>query len=116
MLKRLHNRPSPDNLAEAALPGPSKHERLQPLLYGAGLLAVGTLLIKLKPRFGVAPNPIVHSARTQSKRRKAAAFARDRAAGLAPGNVTDKLGKSLVLGGVAMMTARLLDEALARKS
>ncbi|MBP0481474.1 hypothetical protein [Sagittula salina] len=115
MFKKLRNK-NLHEIKEAALPVPSKRARLSPLVYGAGLIAVGVMLRKVKPEVGTAPNPLQFgAARGASKRLRSAAFARDRAANFAPSNITDKLGTSLVLGGIAMVTARVLDEAVGRK-
>ncbi|GAA4217898.1 hypothetical protein J4E08_14960 [Sagittula sp. NFXS13] len=115
MLKKLR-KSNLDEAKEAALPVPSKRARMSPLVYGAGMIAAGLLLKKVNPRFGTLPNPLQYGAsRKKSRGVKAATFARDRAANFAPGNVTTKLGKSLILGGAAMLTARILDEAVGRK-
>ncbi|WP_425071919.1 hypothetical protein [Sagittula sp. S175] len=115
MLNKLRNRKM-DEIKEAALPVPSKRARLSPLVYGAGMIAAGLLLKKVNPRFGTVPNPLQFGASEGTSRRlKSAAFARDRAASFAPSNITDKLGSSLMLGGIAMVTARVLDEAVGRK-
>ncbi len=85
--------------------------RLKPIVYGGALAGVGYLLLKAKPAFGEMPETHVSKRKRRSKASKAARFARDGAKTLAPGNLTDKMGKSLLIGGIAMVAARLLDEA-----
>ena len=105
-----------EDAKQAALPKPSKRARISPLVYGAGMIGVGLLLKKVNPRFGDMPNPLQYGGtQKHSKRIKAATFARDRAANFSPSNLTTKLGKSLMIGGTAMLAARLLDEAVGRK-
>ena len=48
------------------------------------------------------------------RRRRAARKSRDVVAPFAPGNVTDSIGRSLMVGGVALALTRLLDEMSGR--
>ena len=87
-------------------------ERLTPLLYAGGLIGIGAALLWSKPSLGHVPTPaLTKEGKNPSRSRRVARRGRDAVGSLAPTNVTDSLGRSLVLGGVALMLARLLDEA-----
>ncbi|ANT62151.1 MULTISPECIES: hypothetical protein [Roseobacteraceae] len=97
-----------------ALPA-SRRERLAPMLFAGGLLAIGAALLKAKPRIGHVPEPRQFGdLPRRSKARRAALTSRDHVAAFAPTNVTDSLGRSLMIGGAALLLTRLLDEAAGR--
>ncbi|WP_226623479.1 hypothetical protein [Alloyangia pacifica] len=97
-----------------ALPA-SRRERLAPMLFAGGLLAVGAVLLKTKPRIGHVPEPRQFgNLPRRSKARRAALATRDQVSTFAPTNVTDSLGRSLMIGGAALLLTRLLDEAAGR--
>lgn len=101
-----------DALTKRDLPEmPAVPERISPLLYAAGLIGIGAALLWAKPRIGQVPNPTFAEGKTRSRRRRMARSGRDAVGALAPSNVTDSMGRSLIVGGVALMLARLLDEA-----
>jgi hypothetical protein len=85
-------------------------DRWKPIVYGGALAGVGLLLLKVSPSVGEMPKASLSKGTSNSRRSKVARVARDGAEQLAPGNVTDKLGRSLLIGGLAMISARLLDE------
>ncbi|MBE9638238.1 hypothetical protein IQ782_15400 [Salipiger pacificus] len=102
-----------DRLGDA-LPA-SRRDRLAPIVFAGGLLAIGALLIKAKPRIGHVPQPKQFGdLPRRSRARRAALTTRDHVAPFAPTNVTDSLGRSLMLGGAALLLTRLLDEAAGR--
>ena len=89
----------------------SPADRLAPVGYAGGMLAIGALLVATKPRIGHVPDP--RQAGTGPGAgviRKAARAGRDGVSVFAPGNVTDSIGRSLMLGGAALLAARILDE------
>ena len=94
---------------------PVDSARLLPLAYAGGLLAIGAALLIAKPRIGHVPPPVqMGSAPRSSRWRRAAQKGRDGIQAFAPVNVTDSLGRSLILGGAALLLARLLDELSGR--
>ncbi|WP_373355887.1 hypothetical protein [Pseudoroseicyclus sp. CXY001] len=103
------------NIGQAILPdidgGPSREERLVPLAYAGGMLAIGAALLLARPGIGEVPeaSPLGHAPR-RGRLRRAAHWARDGLQSFAPTNVTDSLGRSLVIGGAALLLTRLLDE------
>ena len=99
--------------AKMSLPSaPKPNARITPLLYAGGMLAVGAALLIAKPRFGEVPEPRQASDLPSASRwRRAARTSRDTVQPFAPSNVTDSLGRSLLLGGAALVLTRLLDEA-----
>lgn len=97
-----------------ALPA-SRRERLAPVVFAGGLLAIGAMLIKAKPRIGHVPTPKQFGdLPRRSRARRAAQTTRDHIEPFAPTNVTDSIGRSLMLGGAALLLTRLLDEAAGR--
>ena len=89
----------------------SPADRLAPLGYAGGMLALGALLVTAKPRIGHVPDPRqAGTAPGAGPLRKAARAGRDSVSVFAPTNVTDSIGRSLLLGGTALLVARLLDE------
>lgn len=92
-----------------------RRARLAPIFFAGALIGLGATLIKTKPRFGNVPNPSQFGDMPRRKGwRRAAQKSRDGVATFAPANVTDSLGRSLLLGGAALLVARLLDEAAGR--
>lgn len=106
------------HIRDLSLPVPSApslpdgpRRRLAPILYAGGMLAGGALLLLTKPRVGEVPDPRQSGeAPRRSRRRRAAQVGRDGAQALAPSNVTDSIGRSLLIGGAALLVARALDE------
>ncbi|MCA0205094.1 MAG: hypothetical protein LCH92_12175 [Proteobacteria bacterium] len=92
---------------------PMPRNRPTPGAYGMGMLALGAILLLAKPRIGEVPDPRLSEEQGPGLRRLAAG-ARDGVSVFAPGNVTDSIGRSLMLGGGALLLARALD-ALARR-
>ncbi|MFZ5964031.1 hypothetical protein ACOXXX_13860 [Thalassococcus sp. BH17M4-6] len=89
----------------------SRQERLAPFVYAGGMVAVGLTLLLAKPRIGNVPrSALAGDGPVRSRRRRAAQKSRDVVAPFAPGNVTDSIGRSLLIGGVALGLTRLLDE------
>ncbi len=86
-------------------------DRVSPLIYAGGLIGLGALLLWAKPRIGEVPKAALTERVSGSRRRRLARSGRDAVGALAPSNVTDSVGRSLVVGGLALMLARLLDEA-----
>ncbi|MBV7410924.1 hypothetical protein [Maritimibacter sp. DP1N21-5] len=87
--------------------------RLAPLFYGSGMLAVGAWLLVSKPRFGEVPAPRQSDddgVSGTSRVSRVAKVGRDGVEAFAPTNVTDSIGRSLLLGGAALILTRLLDE------
>ena len=92
-----------------------RRARLAPIFFAGALIGLGATLIKTKPRFGNVPNPSQFGDMPRRKGwRRAAQKSRDGVATFAPSNVTDSLGRSLLLGGAALLVARVLDEAAGR--
>lgn len=90
---------------------PSTQERLTPFLYAGGMLAIGAVMLIAKPRLGHVPNPSRSGDLPRVSRwRRAAQVSRDNVHSLAPANVTDSIGRSLLLGGAALLLTRLFDE------
>ncbi|WP_226941748.1 hypothetical protein [Pseudooceanicola spongiae] len=90
---------------------PSSKERLAPVLYAGGMLAIGAVMLIAKPRLGHVPNPSRSGDLPRASRwRRAAQVSRDNVQAFAPANVTDSLGRSLLIGGAALLLTRLFDE------
>ena len=109
---------SPDGLipnsVQAALPG-ARNNRLFPVIYAGGMLAAGLALLIAKPGIGRVPEARqAKDAPGDQRVRRAAQAGRDAAHHFAPTNVTDSIGRSLVIGGAALLLTRLLDEASGR--
>ncbi|WP_353474459.1 hypothetical protein PVT71_21150 [Salipiger sp. H15] len=97
-----------------ALPA-TRRERLAPIVFAGGLLAIGAVLLKAKPRIGHVPAAKQFGdLPRRSRARRMAQTTRDHIEPFAPVNVTDAIGRSLMLGGVALLLTRLLDEAAGR--
>ncbi|MBU2961720.1 hypothetical protein KO516_13030 [Citreicella sp. C3M06] len=109
----------PNRNALPSFPGnraPSRRERLAPLAYAGGLLAIGAALLVAKPRIGNVPASMLSKDAPKGSRwRRAAQVGRDGASTFAPTNVTDSIGRSLMIGGAALVIARLLDEAVGKR-
>ena len=89
-----------------------KNEKVAPVLYSAGMLAIGSLLLAGKPRLGEVPKAAHGGDRKRRSRwRRAAQKSRDAADSFAPSNLSDSMGRSLLIGGAALLLTRLLDEA-----
>ncbi|EPX79523.1 hypothetical protein [Salipiger mucosus] len=92
-----------------------RRERLMPIFFAAGLLTVGTVLLKTKPRIGHVPRPKQFGdLPRRSRLRRAAQASRDTVEPFAPSNVTDQIGRSMLIGGAALLITRMLDEAAGR--
>ncbi|MGR3370565.1 MAG: hypothetical protein ACU0CC_01310 [Sagittula sp.] len=97
-------------------PAAKNTDRWTPLLFGGALIGLGAVLLKVKPRIGHVPNPTpFRDGKTAKRRHINARKARDTVKAFAPTNVTDQIGRSLVLGGAALLLTRLLDEASGRE-
>lgn len=92
----------------------SRKERLAPYVYAGGMLAVGAALLVAKPGIGKVPNPKHGGHGPRRGVRKAAQVGRDNVQTFAPSNVTDSIGRSLMIGGAALFLTRLLDEMSGR--
>lgn len=109
-LLRKSDLPDTDDLIDA-LPMVKRRDRVKPIVFGCSLLAVGSLLLRASPNVGNVPDPKPYgSSARRSKRRRAAERLRDASASFAPTNLTDQLGKSLIMGGTALLVARMMDE------
>ncbi|SNR46822.1 hypothetical protein [Puniceibacterium sediminis] len=94
----------------------ARRERLSPLLYAGGMLALGAALLIAKPRIGHVPRAtLAEGPPTRSHSRRAVQGSRDIIAPFAPSNVTDSIGRSLMIGGVALALTRVLDEMAHRR-
>ncbi|EEX16583.1 hypothetical protein CSE45_4085 [Citreicella sp. SE45] len=99
----------------SAKPLPARRDRLLPVAYAGGMLAIGAALLVAKPKFGHVPQPNrMGDGPRLSRWRRAAQRGRDGVQTFAPANVTDSIGRSLMLGGVALLLARALDEIAGR--
>lgn len=104
--------PDVSDLKEA-LPIVRRRDRLKPFIFGGSLIAIGSMLLRVKPSVGQVPDPKPYGTSGRNRlRRRMAHRVRDGAASFAPTNVTDQIGKSLVLGGTSLLVARVLDEYL----
>ena len=104
------------DLMERYLPA-TRRERLSPLVYAGGMLTIGLALLLAKPRIGKVPRSTFSGSGPRAgRRRRAAQRSRDVVAPFAPGNVTDSIGRSLIIGGVALALTRLLDELSDKRS
>ncbi|MGR3452687.1 hypothetical protein [Pseudooceanicola sp.] len=93
---------------------PVTKDRILPVAIGVGLLAVGAVLWRMKPGALAIPaaDPL-HEDRGASRWRRAARRSRNGVAKVAPENLSDSLGRSLVFAGGALLVTRLLDEITA---
>lgn len=90
---------------------PTNRERFLPVVIGLGLLAVGAALWRLKPGALRIPQPAPLGDHANSPRwLRAAQRSRDGVAKIAPDNLSDSVGRSLVFAGGALLVTRLLDE------
>ena len=89
-------------------------DSLAPVAYSAVMLAAGAALLVAKPRLGHVPDPIRNGDLPRRGLRRAAQVGRDNIRVLAPTNVTDAIGRSLLIGGVALLAARVLDVVAGR--
>ncbi|WP_245902543.1 hypothetical protein [Pararhodobacter marinus] len=89
----------------------TRRDRWAPVAYAGGMLAIGAGLLVAQPRIGRVPEPAQAGDLPRHKRlRRAAQVSRDGARAFAPSNVTDSIGRSLLVGGVALIMTRVLDE------
>ncbi|MFW2544551.1 hypothetical protein ACN2XU_18095 [Primorskyibacter sp. 2E107] len=103
--------PSVSDIRRKVLPT-SNRDRIVPIVVGGGLVALGALLLKARPLVGEMPPARQFGDAPEGARwRRAAALARDRVEPFAPASITDQIGKSLMMGGAALLMTRLLDEA-----
>lgn len=90
-----------------------RRKRFGPLALAGGLVAGGAMLLKMRPGALELPEPALlgddnHEA---SGARRLARRSRDGVAHFVPSNLSDSLGRSLVIAGLALAVTRLLDEA-----
>lgn len=84
---------------------------MAPILYAGGMLALGVALLAAKPRIGNVPEPMLRGEESSNSRlRRVAIGGRDGFRAFAPSNVTDSIGRSLIVGGAALFLTRLFDE------
>ena len=103
----------PDRLSEPLPEG--RNDRIAPFAYAGGMLALGAALLIANPKIGQVPEARqAGDAPRRSRMRRAAQIGRDGAQSFAPSNVTDSIGRSLMIGGAALLVTRLLDEASGR--
>ncbi|NDV02492.1 hypothetical protein [Pseudoroseicyclus tamaricis] len=102
-------------LPSRRLPAPAERDRWLPAAYAGGMLAFGAALLVAKPSVGHVPDARPFGAHPRKGRlRRAAGWARDSTHALAPSNVTDSIGRALVIGGLALLITRFLDELAGR--
>lgn len=83
----------------------------RPLLLGAGLVGLGVLLRVLRPRALDLPRRDTPLRRPRNASRgEVARFARDGITEVLPDNLSDSVGRSLLLIGAGLIVARALDE------
>ncbi|QQA42452.1 hypothetical protein [Pelagovum pacificum] len=106
----------PDSQLDALVPeDPTGRDRLMPVLVAGGLLAAGALLLRVDPGSAQVPSPARYGDAPRGSRfRRAAQASRDTIAPLAPSNLTDSIGRSLVIGGAALILTRFFDELVGR--
>lgn len=95
------------------LPGKDylEDDRVTPIAVGVGLLAVGALLWKTKPSMLDMPDPLpLGKEPDNSFSRRALRKTRDGVSHVAPSNLSVSLGRSMVIGGLALVLTRILDE------
>lgn len=106
--------PIPTRLS-TPLARPSTRERLAPMAVAAGLIAAGAMLWRAKPSALQMPEAApLGDAPRRGFLRRAARQSRDGLGHFAPDNLSDSLGRSLVLAGGALLATRLLDEIAGR--
>lgn len=94
----------------------TQKDRLLPIAYAGGMLVAGALLLVTKPRIGHVPDPKpMGDLPTRKRWKRAAQYSRDSVEVFAPTNITDSIGRSLLIGGTALLLTRLLDELVGRK-
>lgn len=111
---RSFHAPSLSDLKALANPSPTR-DHITPLLVGGSLMALGALMVKATPHLAEIPPARQFGSPKKGTLRKAAALARDRIEPLAPTNITDQIGRSLLVGGAALLLTRLLDEAAGKE-
>ncbi len=95
---------------------PAVQDRMIPVAVGLGLLAVGTLMWRYPPSALALPDPEpIEDVDEDSRWRRAVQKSRDGVAHIAPSNLGVSLGRSMVIGGAALLITRLLDELGARR-
>ena len=118
MARRTASRALRDALTEvemdALLPA-SNRDRLVPVVYAGGMLALGAAMLAAEPWVGDVPEAkLSGDDKPRGVFGRAARLGRDGAQALAPSNVTDTIGRSLLIGGVALLLTRIFDELLGR--
>ena len=83
--------------------------RTSPILSGLALLVAGFLVRRLKPGFLDLPERSGSSSRDRGLTR-AARRSRDGVARILPSNLTDSIGRSLIVMGAGLLVIRALDE------
>ena len=89
-----------------------RDDRVLPMLAGLGIMATGALLSRKQPSVLDLPSPVAKGGAPSNRAGAAAARVRDGASTAAPGNLGSSIGRSLMIGGAAMMIARVLDEVI----
>ncbi|MGZ9811060.1 hypothetical protein ACXN5S_11400 [Pseudoroseicyclus sp. H15] len=94
---------------------PSNRDRLVPVVYAGGMVALGAAMLAAEPWVGEVPEAkLSGDDKPKGLLRKSARMGRDGAQALAPTNVTDSIGRSLLIGGIALLLTRILDEIVGR--
>lgn len=115
MTIRFRSSRKPLASAARSAAGPATRDRLVPVLVAGGLVAAGVLLLRVDPGSAQVPDAAAFGeGRRRGRLRNAALAARDAVRPFAPSNLTDQVGRSLILGGVALLLTRLFDEIAGR--
>ena len=88
---------------------PEVPSRAMPFAVAGGLVVLGGLLLRSRPDLLDLPDPRVSRPAPTSRGQAVARRSRDAVAALVPDNLSKTLGRSLVITGVALLTARALD-------
>lgn len=94
--------------------GAADWDRLAPFAFGAGIIAAGAVLSRIRPTALDLPDATPRKSRGSGPISRLIAWTRDGADHVAPENMSAQLGRSLILAGTAMLAARVLDELAGR--
>ncbi|WP_163849018.1 hypothetical protein [Pseudooceanicola aestuarii] len=89
--------------------------RLAPVAFGGCVVLVGAVLSRVRPAVLDLPDSAPLGGEPRGRAGRAIVGLRDGAHRVAPQNMSAQLGRSLMLAGAAMLTARLLDELADRQ-